>query len=134
MSRRVLLDTVGLLALWNVRDQWHQNAVPAFAKLVGAGAELYTTAYILLECGNAASRTPFRADVVDLREQLRADGKLIEPTDADCAAAWRTYRSGQAGQAGIVDLVSFEVMRRLGIDEAFTNDRHFQMAGFTTLF
>lgn len=30
--------------------------------------------------------------------------------------------------------VSFAVMRRLGITEAFTNDRHFQAAGFATLF
>ena len=39
-----------------------------------------------------------------------------------------------AGQAGIVDQVSFVVMRRLGLDEAFTNDRHFQAAGFATWF
>ena len=40
----------------------------------------------------------------------------------------------EAGQAGIVDHVSFAVMRRLGITQAFTNDRHFQTAGFETLF
>ena len=27
-----------------------------------------------------------------------------------------------------------QVMRRLGLTEAFTNDQHFQAAGFTTLF
>jgi predicted nucleic acid-binding protein len=32
------------------------------------------------------------------------------------------------------DHISFVVMRRLGITEAFTNDVHFQAAGFTTLF
>jgi predicted nucleic acid-binding protein len=30
--------------------------------------------------------------------------------------------------------VSFAVMRRLGIQRAFTNDRHFREAGFETLF
>lgn len=45
-----------------------------------------------------------------------------------------SLRAGEAGQAGIVDQVSFLVMRRLGITEAFTNDRHFQAAGFVTLF
>ncbi len=40
----------------------------------------------------------------------------------------------EAGQAGIVDQVSFIVMRRWGITEAFTNDRHFQAAGFRALF
>ena len=33
-----------------------------------------------------------------------------------------------------VDQLSFRVMRRLGLTEAFTNDQHFQAAGFTTLF
>ena len=39
-----------------------------------------------------------------------------------------------ATSAGIVDQVSFAVMRRLGITDAFTNDRHFKAAGFRALF
>jgi predicted nucleic acid-binding protein len=38
------------------------------------------------------------------------------------------------GQAGIVDHISFLVMHRLGITDAFTNDGHFRAAGFVTLF
>ena len=30
----VFLDTVGLLALWDVSDQWHTDAEAAFHKLV----------------------------------------------------------------------------------------------------
>lgn len=56
------------------------------------------------------------------------------PTDDDWRQAWQAYERGGAGEAGIVDHVSFVVMRRLGIDTAFTNDRHFQAAGFTVLF
>lgn len=41
---------------------------------------------------------------------------------------------GEAAQAGIVDHVSFVLMRRLGITEAFTHNGHFTAAGFTTLF
>ena len=48
--------------------------------------------------------------------------------------AWAAYERGEAAQAGIVDHVSFQVMRRLGITEAFTNDKHFEAAGFTLLF
>lgn len=132
--RRVYLDTIGLLALWNARDQWHEAAVRVLGELTAEGVEFWTSTYVLLECGNAAARTPFRRNVVELREHLLADGKLIEPTEADCAAAWEAYSRGEAGEAGIVDQVSFAVMRRLGLAEAFTNDRHFRAAGFTTLF
>ena len=89
--RRIYLDTIGLLALWNGRDQWHEAASHALAELTAAGAEFWTSSHVLLECGNAAARTPFRTEVVDLREHLRADGKLIVPTEEDIAAAWDAY-------------------------------------------
>lgn len=62
------------------------------------------------------------------------EGLLIEPTAQEIEDAWAAYERGEAGQAGIVDHVSFKVMRRLGITEAFTNDKHYQAAGFTVLF
>jgi predicted nucleic acid-binding protein len=131
---RVFLDTVGFIALWNARDQWHSDAAKVFARLTSRGVDFCTTTYIMLECGNAASRTPFRGDVVEVREQFLADGKLIDPSPADCEMAWADYAKGSLGGAGIVDHVSFAVMRRLGITDAFSNDRHFKIAGFNTLF
>ena len=65
---------------------------------------------------------------------LEQRNELIVPSEDDWKQAWKAYERGDAAQAGIVDHVSFTVMRRLGIAEAFTNDRHFQAAGFTTLF
>ncbi len=59
---------------------------------------------------------------------------MLIPTAADLDEAWASYDRGEAGDAGIVDHLSFVVMRRLGLTEALTNDRHFQAAGFTTLF
>lgn len=132
--RRVYLDTIGLLALWNARDQWHELAVRSFSELTIVGVEFWTSSYVLLECGNAASRTPFRSEVVELHRHLRDDGKLVEPESTDCIAAWEAYARREVGDAGIVDCVSFTVMRRLGITEAFTKDRHFRAAGFITLF
>ena len=56
------------------------------------------------------------------------------PLPQEIEEAWAAYDRGEAGQAGIVNHVSFQVMRRLGISEAFTNDKHYQAAGFTVLF
>jgi predicted nucleic acid-binding protein len=76
----------------------------------------------------------YRPDVCDLRQTMLAENRLIEPTLQEIDQAWNDYRAGQAGGAGIVDLISFGVMRRLGITQAFTNDEHFSLAGFELLF
>src|SRR5262249_448724 len=93
-----------------------------------------TTTFILLESGNTAARRTFRSDVCALRQTLELRGELIVPTEDDWSKAWAADEGGEGAQGGIVDHVSFQVMRRLGITEAFTNDRHFQAAGFTVLF
>jgi predicted nucleic acid-binding protein len=132
--RVVFLDTVGLIALWERTDQWHDDAVRAMANLKGPDTRLITSTLILLECGNAAARKPYRADVDDLRRNLEHAGDLVVPTDVQILSAWDAYRRGAPGDAGIVDEISFAVMREMGIGEAFTNDRHFKAAGFKTLF
>ena len=116
--RKVLLDTVGLLALWNRTNQWHAAAKQAHVDLVQTAAVPFCTTFILLECGNAAARFPFRRDVIALRQQLEQAGLLITPSDADWSQAWLDYERSFAGQSGIVDCVSFVIMRRLGVAEA----------------
>jgi len=130
----VFLDTVGLVALWDAADQWHAVAETAYALIVVDRRSFVTTRFVLLECGNTAARRPYRNRVSALREKLDLRGELVVPTEDDWKAAWEAYDRGEAAQAGIVDHISFAVMRRLGITQAFTNDRHFQAAGFETLF
>ena len=84
--------------------------------------------------GNAMSRTPFRADVDEMRLQLERAGTMFHRTAQEWSEAWQHYARHKAGDAGIVDHVSFIVMRRLGITDVFSNDRHFKTAGFNTLF
>lgn len=130
---RIFMDTVGLLALWNESDQWHSDATRSF-NLLKDTEEIWTINYVFLECGNAAARTSFRNEVDELRIQMESAQLLIRPTEDDWQSAWNAYRRGESAQAGIVDHISFVVMRRLGINRAFTNDQHFRAAGFEVLF
>ena len=52
--RAAFLDTVGMLAVWDRSDQWHETASPVFAQLLGEGWGIFSTTFILAECGNAA--------------------------------------------------------------------------------
>ena len=132
--RMVFLDTVGLLATWDERDQWHNDAVPVFAELIREKAVLLTTEFVLGECANAAARKPYRARVAVLRDLLRAQNRVAQIDYDVLEEAWVAFRAGDRTAAGLVDQISFIEMRRLGIAEAFTNDQHFRVAGFRTLF
>jgi len=130
----VFLDTVGLIALWDESDQWHAEAEAAWQSLVAGRANFVTTTLILFECGNAAARRPYRDAVNQLRMALAKRNELISPTDEEVDQARQAYDRNDAAGAGIVDQVSILVMRRLGLTQAFTNDQHFEAAGFRTLF
>jgi len=130
----VFLDTVGLLALWDRGDQWHAAAEAAYARINAERLPFLTTTFVLLECGNAASRRSYRPKVATLRRTLEHRDEVVVPTEEDWRLAWENYEHEPASQAGIVDHVSFVVMRRLGLAQAFTHDRHFQSAGFSVLF
>ena len=130
----VFLDTVGLVALWDEGDQWHSLAEKAFDSILSQRKTMVTTSFVLLECGNTAARRPYRNEIATLRRTLERRNEVVMPTDDDWQQAWDGYARQSHGPAGIVDYVSFVVMRRLEVAEAFTNDRHFQAAGFNILF
>ncbi len=103
-------------------------------QLLKQRVDLFTTTSVLLECGNAAARKPYRPFIDQLRNQLSLSGGLIFPTELDWQHAWDRYRQGFPGDAGIVDCTSLEVLKRMNITDAFTNDQHFRTAGFNPLF
>src|SRR5258706_11362281 len=110
----VFVDSVGLLALWNKNDQWHGVAKTSFATINDDSTPLITTTFILLECGNAAARTPFRSEANRLRKQFEEAGSLVWPTEGDWQSAWAAYQRGEADAAGIFYPISFVVVRGLG--------------------
>jgi predicted nucleic acid-binding protein len=130
----VFLDTVGLLALLDADDQWHAAAESAYQAIKAAGRDFVTTSFVLMEAGNAASRTSFRQHVSTIRRDLMERDQLVFPTAQDWERGWAMYEQNFANRAGIVDCISFAVMRSLNLTEAFTNDQHFAAAGFTPLF
>ena len=69
----VFLDTVGMLALWDEADQWHHDAERAFEEVTNKRLSLATTPFVLLECGNAAARRPYRGAVVEWRDIMAAN-------------------------------------------------------------
>ena len=92
--RTVFLDTVGLLALWDKSDQWHAAADAVFQSLSSTGVRLVSSSLVLLECGNAAARRPYRMAVERLRQSLEPSGLLTVPTTNEWDEAWKAYVRG----------------------------------------
>ena len=103
--RTVFADTVGLVALWNRSDQWHPAASAAFQGLDARHTRLVTTTYVLLECGNAAARRPYRSEVLTIRQNLRATRHRKSRTTAAAQSSSEirlegsdVFADGQLGQ------------------------------------
>ncbi len=133
---RALIDTSALLALANPRDQYHTRAVQIARSVVQSGRRLVGTTLILAEF---QAHLLYRTDTARARSVVSAlfDDPLYEWLDvpADLVrtafSAWIEKYHDQ--QLSLTDAVSFEVMARQRIDEAFAFDQHFVTVGFTQL-
>ena len=91
----VFLDTVGILALLERSDQWHDAATRVWTELNRANRPLRTTPLVLLECGNAAARKPYRRRIAEIRREFRDDGTLIVPHRAGHRRRLDRLRTGR---------------------------------------
>jgi predicted nucleic acid-binding protein len=132
VPRRTFVDSLFVIALVNRRDQYHRQASALAASL--RGEPLLTTDAVLLEIGNGLARS-YKKEAVAILEELRTaeELKIVHLTPDLFERAFHLYKTRQDKEWGLVDCVSFVVMKDEGVQSALTFDRHFQQAGFETL-
>jgi predicted nucleic acid-binding protein len=132
VSTQIFIDTLFVVALINRRDQHHQRATTLTDQL--EGRQFLTTDAVLLEIGNALARNykPQAIQVID-RFLSSDDIELVRLTPPLFEAAYTLYRTHLDKECGLVDSISFVVMRQAGIQEALTFDHQFIQAGFRAL-
>lgn len=128
----VFADTAFFLALINSRDQYHASAVNLNSTLE---APLLTTAWVLLEFGNAVSASRSRAGFERVLNGLRAAETVeIIPPDASLfERGCKLYIDRGDKEWSLTDCISFVVMTDRDLSDALTADRHFSQAGFRSL-
>ncbi len=132
MMRALFADTAYYLALLNADDGLH---IQARQLTVDLTAGMVTTDWVLTEVADALSRPPVRRTVIQFVRDLRSDPQVrVVPStrrlfDAGLDLFSRRLDKGWT----LTDCISFVVMKRLGLKEALTADRHFQQAGFVAL-
>lgn len=126
------IDTSFVVALVNKRDQYHAEALKLASQF--DQQSLITTDVILLEIGNALARNFKDASIQIIEHFLTSDEVKIVPLNAQLfGRAFELYRSHADKTWGLIDCVSFVVMRDFGLTQSLTADRHFEQAGFTSL-
>lgn len=131
MPESVFVDTGYILALVNENDQHHAEAVALSGQF--DGQPIVVTDAVLLEIGNALSRMDRDAAVQIIGDLRESPGvTVVNLTPELFESAFDLYRRHTDKQWGLVDCVSFVVMRRLGLLTALAFDQHFVQAGFLT--
>ena len=132
----VLLDTAGWLASMSPRFEDHESALAAITSLRKQRAVFLTTSLVIGEMhGLLAGRMGATAALEFLDETEADPGITVVEVDLGLrsAAIQRWLRVYRDVPFSLCDAVSFEVMRREGLTQAFTLDRHFSVAGYTML-
>jgi uncharacterized protein len=126
------VDTSLVVALVNKNDQNHRLALDVSNQLTGQ--LLVTTDAILLEIGNALSRNFKRESVEIIEEFLNSDDvRVIHLQPSLFRKAFDLYKSRSDKLWGLIDCVSFVVMKEIGITDVLSTDKHFEQAGFNVL-
>jgi predicted nucleic acid-binding protein len=112
MPKVLFLDTGYVIALINIKDQYHSAAVALADRY--ENFPVITTSAILLEIGNALTRN-YKSEAQQILHHLL--------TDENTTIIHR----------GLVDCFSFITMEKYQIHQALTFDRHFTQAGFEVL-
>jgi predicted nucleic acid-binding protein len=126
------VDTSAFYALLDGDDAEHSRALKVWEGEPPGEGGLVTTNYVVLESmallqsrlGMPAVRV-FQDAILPLVRMEWIDEVLH-------AQAVSAFLSTDRRGLSLVDLSSFETMRRLGIRSAFTFDRHFRQYGFET--
>ena len=130
---KIFIDTSAFYALLDRDDANQEAAKGVWAKILNAENTLVTSNYVLVETfallqnrlGVVAVRA-FQEDIVPILNIEFVNPEVHRSAIAALLAASKRNLS-------LVDCISFEIMRALGIKAAFAFDAHFKEAGFQAI-
>jgi hypothetical protein len=126
------IDTSFVIAVVNRKDLYHEEALRLAA--LYDGQPLVTTEAVLLEAGNALARN-YKAQAVAVIEGfLESDEVVVVRMEAGLfERGFEMYKRYKDKSWGLIDCVSFVVMRDRGVVDALTADSDFRQGGFNPL-
>lgn len=131
----VFADTLYWIAIIRPRDAW-QNAARQASEGLG-NVILVTTDEVLSEFLNALSRggPHLRQQAAKMARAIMENPnvRVLPQTRDSFLKGLALYELRTDKQYGLTDCISMCVMRAEGLEEALTNDHHFEQEGFQVL-
>lgn len=133
-SRRVLVDTGAFYALADAGDRNHHRAIAGRNRIVQEQRYLFTTNFAVAEThALLLNRLGHAPATVFLTEITRSATTVVRVSAADEARARHIILQYDDKDFSLTDALSFAVMERLRIPEAFSFDRNFVQYGVPLL-
>jgi predicted nucleic acid-binding protein len=116
----------------NLHDSLHDRAKDVLAQLRTDGCRFLTSEFVLVEFANTLSSPNFRHRASAFIDGLREseDVEIIPASSNLFSRGLELYKSRIDKEWSLVDCMSFVLMDEYDITEAFTEDHHFEQAGF----
>jgi predicted nucleic acid-binding protein len=130
----VFVDTSAFLAILDADDARHGSAADAWTRIVESEDSILTSNYVVLECiallHSRFGTTAARRFVEDMTPAVEI--AWVDRAVHDAAVAAALAGPGKGGPS-LVDCVSFELIRRLGVEKVLAYDRHFRSRGYDSV-
>lgn len=135
MKGELFFDTSFAIARAARKDQFHKAAKFWSDKIQSENIPVVITQAVILEIGNALAKLAFRSIAIGLLESFEKSENttIISMSDELYDEAFELFRARPDKEWGLIDCVSFVVMREREITDALTTDEHFIQAGFRAL-
>ena len=134
--KALFADTFYWIALTDTNDSSHEHAIRMTAER--ADSALVTIDEVLNEYLSyfAGARPALRYEAGGfVRSLLGSPAVQVTPQSRESfLSGLELYTARPDKDYSLTDCISMQTMRREGMDEALTNDRHFEQEGFRALF
>ncbi len=134
---KIFLDTSALVSYYNEDDSSHGAASQIMNKFLTGEmpvTKFFISDYVLDETVTVIECVLGKHDLaIEVGEALRASPRtmMLRVDESTFEASWKLFR-GMRG-VSFTDCTSFVLIRSLGLQVAFTFDRHFRKAGIRTI-
>lgn len=134
-GRRVFVDSSAYFALVNDRDADHPAVADELRRLIAARQRFFTTNFVVAET-HALALARINRDVAATVLRQIDESRLttiVRVSTGDERRAREIIEQYADKSFSLTDALSFAVMERLGIQQAFTLDQHFAQYGWSVL-